>query len=166
MVHFSLRQIGLLPFFRIWGSSNSESSLNCSVLKIPNSFFAMVPAFPTYLLCSFWYYTSQFFLKLNFKNKFLDQNCIINWLMVSSNLWIKRQFWYKKFNNLNMIPCLVPMREAKLWCKKIGILGAPYFRNFRSPIIRKNGSAPINHASITMYTTENAFRSTCHHLLT
>ena len=40
-------RLGLLPFFRIWGSSYSEFSLNRRVSNIPNPFFALVPAFPT-----------------------------------------------------------------------------------------------------------------------
>ena len=53
-----------------------------------------------------------------------------------------------------MIPCQLPLREMlTLMCKKngilgalaiaVGILGAPYFRNFGSPKIRKNGNAPF-----------------------
>ena len=64
--------------------------------------------------------------------------------------WIIRQFWYRRSNNLNMITCQEPLRGMlTLMFKKfgalaiaVGILGAPYFRNFGSPKIRKNGSAP------------------------
>ena len=66
---------------------------------------------------------------------------------------IKRQFWYGRSNNLNIIPCQEPLRGIlTLMCKKfgilgaldiaVGILGAPCFRNFGSPKIRKDWSAP------------------------
>ena len=57
------------PFFRIWGSSYSEFSLNCRVSKIPNSFLAMVPAFPT---CFFFQFLVLYFLVL-IKTKFSKQ---------------------------------------------------------------------------------------------
>ena len=64
-----------------------------------------------------------------------------------------RQFWYRRLNNLNMIPCQEPLRGMlTLMFKKfgifgalaiaVGILGAPYFRNLGSPKIRKNWSTP------------------------
>ena len=54
-----------------------------------------------------------------------------------------------------MIPCQEPLRIIlTLMCKKfgilgaldiaVGILGAPCFRNFGSPKIRKDWSAPTN----------------------
>ena len=93
---------GLLPFFRIWGSSYSEVSLNCRVSKVPISFLAIYgSSFSGIGFFSFWYCISYFWSQQNFKNKFLDQNCLLNRLMIFKLFfltlsWSKLGFWLKK----------------------------------------------------------------------
>ena len=97
---------------------------------------------------SFWSKKAKFLLKSSQKRQILQigrRNPFQNGIG-----WISRQFWYTRWKkNIYIIPSLEPTRGLFSTLQKIrnfgspvGILGASTFRNFGSPKIRNNGSAP------------------------